>query len=104
MFEVFETDDCNWRGIGVIKNSGLRIKEKYRTFDAEQKFKLEGISVAETTNCISGEILQGIKKPNQCSEFGKKCTPENPIGAPMVSHEGACSAYYRYGQFVKQMS
>ncbi|MCS7148768.1 MAG: hydrogenase formation protein HypD [Geminocystis sp.] len=96
--EVFETSDYNWRGIGIIPNSGLKLRKDYASFDCILKF---GISPEiephwDDNPCIGGEILQGIKKPYQCEAFGLKCTPENPLGAPMVSSEGACAAYYRY--------
>lgn len=98
MNEVFEITDQNWRGIGLIPNSGLKIKNKYTQFDASIKFDflLSRINNTESSECISGEIMQGLKKPHQCEAFGKLCTPEHPLGAPMVSSEGACAAYYRY--------
>jgi hydrogenase expression/formation protein HypD len=100
MKEVFTTTDYYWRGIATIAQSGLKIREKYAHLDAELKFesKLSTQKVTECQDCISGEILQGIKKPHQCLAFGNKCTPEQPLGAPMVSSEGACAAYYRYRQ------
>ena len=97
--EVFETAPRQWRGIGKIANSGLKLREKYSQFDALNKFKLAECTTQESPDCISGLILQGIKKPHQCQAFGKNCTPEHPLGAPMVSSEGACAAYYRYRQF-----
>ena len=96
IFEVFEVTDRNWRGIGEIPLSGLKIKEKYEAFDAEKIFELKDYKKDEPKVCIAGEIMQGLKKPNQCPASGKECKPENPLGAPMVSSEGACSAYYRY--------
>ncbi len=96
IFEVFKITDRSWRGIGEIAQSGLRIKDKYAEFDADKIFKLESFKVEEPKICISGEIMQGLKKPSQCPAFGKECIPENPLGAPMVSSEGACSAYFRY--------
>ncbi len=98
--EVFEIKDYYWRGIANIPNSGLTIKQKYAKFSTEKKFNLTSNNDKnlETKDCISGEILQGIKKPFQCPSFGKKCTPEQPLGAPMVSSEGACAAYYHYNQ------
>lgn len=98
MKEVFDITDYFWRGIANIPNSGLKIKKKYQQFSAENKFNLDSVTlnIIETQNCISGEILQGIKKPHQCPSFGTKCTPEQPLGAPMVSSEGACAAYYNY--------
>jgi hydrogenase expression/formation protein HypD len=98
MKKVFDISDYFWRGIANIPNSGLKIKKEYRQFSAENKFNLDSVkpNIIETQNCISGEILQGIKKPHQCPSFGTKCTPEQPLGAPMVSSEGACAAYYHY--------
>ena len=93
---IFEPTDRQWRGIGTISNSGLRLRQEYSKFDALNQFKLEDQRTAEAPDCINGLILQGIKKPNQCPAFGKNCTPEHPLGAPMVSSEGACAAYYRY--------
>jgi hydrogenase expression/formation protein HypD len=99
--EVFEVIPRQWRGIGEIPNSGLGLKEGYSQFDAQKRFHKELISVNsyESQECISGEIMQGIKKPLECPHFGKNCTPEHPLGAPMVSSEGACAAYYRYREF-----
>jgi hydrogenase expression/formation protein HypD len=98
--EVFETTDRKWRGIGSIPNSGWRLSEAYRDFDAELKFNVSGIVTHESPLCHAGEVLQGALKPNQCPAFGKECTPRNPLGATMVSSEGACAAYYNYGRFV----
>jgi hydrogenase expression/formation protein HypD len=100
MIEVFETTSRQWRGIGMIESSGLKLRDRYSKFDAEKRFNLKDHQTQESSDCISGLILQGIKKPTQCEAFGKKCTPENPLGAPMVSSEGACAAYYRYRQLV----
>ena len=93
---VFEITDQAWRGIGVIKASGLSLKEEYSAFDASKIFPLGEINPVEPEICIAGEILQGKRKPVECEAYGTLCTPENPLGAPMVSQEGACSAYYRY--------
>ena len=93
--EVFEVVDQKWRGIGSIEQSGLRLRQPYREFDAGKRFQVPAVDAQETA-CISGEILLGVKKPAQCSAFGNSCTPEQPLGAPMVSSEGACAAYYRY--------
>jgi hydrogenase expression/formation protein HypD len=93
---IFEIGDRDWRGIGNIPNSGYRLKKEFQDFDAELKFGMTNIKVPENSNCIAGEILKGIKKPNQCNQFGKSCTPVNPLGAPMVSSEGACAAYYHF--------
>jgi len=95
--EVFEVSRRVWRGIGEIPQSGLRLRDGYARFDAEQRFTIETGVVAEPAECISGLILQGIKKPLECTAFGTRCTPEHPLGAPMVSSEGACAAYYLYG-------
>lgn len=96
--QVFEVCDREWRGIGMIPNSGYKLRELYRNYDAESKFGIEGIKVKEHANCRAGEILKGIMKPVDCPEFGKTCSPANPLGAPMVSSEGACSAYYNFSE------
>ncbi|MCT7968258.1 hydrogenase formation protein HypD [Laspinema sp. D1] len=96
--EVFEIVPRQWRGIGEIAQSGLNLKQKYAQFNAENRFDLTGIQSEESPDCMSGLILQGVKKPHDCEAFGKRCTPEHPLGAPMVSSEGACAAYYRYRQ------
>lgn len=93
---VFDVDDQSWRGIGVIPQSGLKLKAAYQNFDANFKFDERDIFTEENPICIAGEILKGIKKPRDCAAFGKQCTPEHPKGAPMVSSEGACAAYYHY--------
>ncbi len=95
---VFEPCDRAWRGIGVIPKSGYRLRPEYAAFDAEARFDLGDIVATESDECIAGEILQGLKKPHECSAFGVRCTPEKPLGAPMVSAEGACAAYYTYGR------
>ena len=96
---VFETCDRAWRGIGVIPMSGYRLKPEYRSLDAEQRFpEVQAIETKESPLCISGLVLQGIKKPLECPAFGVQCTPQTPLGATMVSSEGACAAYYRYGR------
>lgn len=92
--QVFEITDRAWRGIGVIPQSGLRLRKDYARFDAEKVFSLGNITAVESSDCISGLILQGLKKPNQCSRFGTRCTPQMPLGATMVSSEGTCAAYY----------
>jgi hydrogenase expression/formation protein HypD len=94
--EVFQIVPREWRGIGKINQSGLGLRPDYLQFDAENKFPCEVQGRERSTECISGLILQGIKKPNDCEAFGKSCTPESPLGATMVSTEGACAAYYRY--------
>ena len=94
--EVFETVNRQWRGLGKIPSSGLGLREKYAAFDTEKRFDLATSTVEEDSECISGLVLQGRKKPSECPAFGTRCTPENPLGATMVSSEGACAAYYRY--------
>jgi hydrogenase expression/formation protein HypD len=96
--EVFEVAPRKWRGIGEIPSSGLRLRERYRAFDAEQRFEVGIGTVEEPSECIAGIVLQGLKKPFECPAFGTRCTPETPLGAPMVSSEGACAAYYLYGR------
>jgi hydrogenase expression/formation protein HypD len=93
---VFRPVDRKWRGIGMIPLSGLGLRPEFESLDAEKRFSVGEIVTQESPLCIAGEILQGLKKPPQCSVFGKECTPSSPIGAPMVSGEGACAAYYRY--------
>jgi len=99
--KVFEVTDRAWRGIGVIPDSGWRLAPDYRDFDAELRFGVSNIVTRESPLCHSGEVLQGMLKPNQCPAFGKQCTPQTPLGATMVSSEGACAAYYRYGRFAR---
>ena len=94
--KVFRVVDRKWRGIGGIPQSGLGLADKYAEFDAEARFGLSGYTAEEDSECISGLIMQGAKKPEECSAYGKRCTPDHPLGAPMVSSEGACAAYYRY--------
>jgi hydrogenase expression/formation protein HypD len=94
--EVFEVVPRKWRGIGEIPQSGLGLREPYREYDAERRFALATGSVEEASECISGLILQGAKKPTDCPAFGTRCTPEHPLGATMVSSEGACAAYFKY--------
>lgn len=94
--DVFEVTDRTWRGIGMIPRSGWRLSPAYREFDAEYRFSVTGIHTAESVVCRSGEVLQGLIKPHECAAFGKECTPRNPLGATMVSSEGACAAYYLY--------
>ncbi|HEY9640530.1 MAG TPA: hydrogenase formation protein HypD [Coleofasciculaceae cyanobacterium] len=94
--EVFAIGSRQWRGMGEIPESGLRLRDAYAEFDAEYRFNLPSSPAIEPTDCISGLILQGVKKPQECPAFGTRCTPESPLGAPMVSSEGACAAYYRY--------
>lgn len=96
--EVFEVSRRTWRGIGEIPASGLRLRGDYRRFDAEERFGIDAQPAGEPAECISGLVLQGMKKPYHCPAFGARCTPERPLGAPMVSSEGACAAYYLYGR------
>ncbi len=96
MAEVFEVADQKWRGIGPIPQSGLRLRAEYAAYDASQIYDLGEFCVDEPAECISSQVLQGLKKPTDCPAFGMRCTPENPLGAPMVSSEGACAAYYHY--------
>ena len=94
--EVFEISDQKWRGIGVIPQSGLRIREEYGDYDGSRIFGLASITAEEPAECISAQVLQGLRKPTDCPAFAMRCTPHNPLGAPMVSSEGACAAYYNY--------
>jgi hydrogenase expression/formation protein HypD len=94
--EVFEPVDLAWRGIGPIQRSGLGLKPKYQRFDAVRRFDVDGLTETESTVCRSGEVLTGRLDPRHCPAFGKECAPEHPLGATMVSSEGACAAYYRY--------
>jgi hydrogenase expression/formation protein HypD len=94
--EVFHVVPRKWRGIGEIADSGLGLREKYSGFDAERRFDIAHYTADEPAECISGLILQGILKPHECPEFGTRCTPDRPLGATMVSNEGACAAYYQY--------
>src|SRR5579859_643944 len=98
--EVFEVTDRAWRGIGTIPKSGWRLSELYREFDAEERFNITGIHTEESPLCMSGDVLRGAIKPAECPAFGKECTPRHPLGATMVSSEGACAAYYNYGRFI----
>jgi hydrogenase expression/formation protein HypD len=97
--KVFRLADRQWRGIGNIPRSGLVLREEYADFDAEVRFGLEAINVAEPAECRAGDVLRGNLKPPQCPAFGTRCSPEHPLGAPMVSSEGACAAYYNYARF-----
>jgi len=99
IFKVFEISDRDWRGIGTIPESGYQLKKEFEEFDAHKKFNVQLKEVEESKECIAGTILKGIKKPNECPQFGKKCTPEHPLGAPMVSSEGACAAYFHVSDF-----
>lgn len=96
--EVFRVADRRWRGVGDIPASGLELTPEYRSHDASIRFGLEDVDVDEPEACVAGEILRGLRKPDACEAFGEACTPEHPLGAPMVSSEGACAAYYQYGR------
>jgi hydrogenase expression/formation protein HypD len=97
--EVFEVTDRKWRGIGAIAHSGYRLRPGYAEFDAESRFAVCALAAEESRVCLSGLVLQGLKKPHECPAFGKECTPLTPLGATMVSSEGACAAYYHAGRF-----
>jgi hydrogenase expression/formation protein HypD len=99
--KVFEVCDRKWRGVGSIPNSGYKLRSEFRDYDAERLFDLKEIATKESEICISGLVLSGVKKPNDCPAFGKQCTPEHPLGATMVSAEGACAAYYTYGRHLQ---
>ena len=99
--KVFMECDRKWRGIGEIPMSGWCLRPEYDAFNAEKRFEVEAITADESPLCIAGEILQGLKKPFDCKAFGKECTPEHPLGATMVSGEGACAAYYKYGRGIE---
>ncbi|MBI3193918.1 MAG: hydrogenase formation protein HypD [Ignavibacteriae bacterium] len=111
--EIFETTDRTWRGIGEIPSSGYKLREPYTEYDAENKYRVSSerlwhhgvsrhIEHQESNLCIAGLVLQGLKKPHECSAFRTECTPERPLGAPMVSSEGACAAYYQYQPFFQE--
>jgi hydrogenase expression/formation protein HypD len=100
MSEVFELTDRDWRGIGTIPSSGLRLRTEFRDFDAEYRFAVQQQRSDQPSTCRSGEVLQGRIKPHECASFGTTCTPRTPLGATMVSSEGACAAYYHSGRFV----
>jgi len=94
--EVYQVEDCRWRGLGMVPRGGLRLRDRWRPFDAAAKFGGGSLPVLQTNDCRSGDVLTGLIKPTDCECFGTRCTPERPLGAPMVSGEGACAAYYRY--------
>jgi hydrogenase expression/formation protein HypD len=97
--EVFELREFfEWRGLGSIDHSGVRMRREFAAFDAERKFSMPNVAVADPKSCQCGEVLKGLIKPHQCKVFGTACTPENPLGALMVSSEGACAAYYQFGR------
>jgi hydrogenase expression/formation protein HypD len=96
--EVYEVCDRAWRGLGVLPDSGLRLRDAYRHFDAEARFDVGDVRAEEPAECRAGDVLRGLLRPDQCPAFGTACVPERPLGAPMVSAEGACAAYWRYGR------
>jgi hydrogenase expression/formation protein HypD len=99
---VFELREFfEWRGLGSIDHSGVKIRDEYAQFDAEQRFSVPALKIADPKSCQCGEVLKGVIKPWDCKVFGRDCTPETPLGALMVSSEGACSAYYQYGDIEK---
>jgi hydrogenase expression/formation protein HypD len=100
--QVFEVNDRKWRGVGSIPKSGYKLRYEMRDYDAERIFEVEEIDTKESEICISGLVLRGVKKPHDCPAFGKQCTPEHPLGATMVSAEGACAAYYAYGRHLEE--
>jgi hydrogenase expression/formation protein HypD len=102
--EVFEVCDRKWRGVGTIPKSGYKLRWEFRDYDAERRFEVEDVETSESKLCISGQVLRGIKKPKECPAFGKECTPLTPLGATMVSSEGACAAYYTYGRHLEKAS
>ncbi len=101
IFDVFEVADRKWRGVGSIPKSGYRLRYEYRAHDAERLFEVADICTAESSVCISGQVLKGIRKPLDCPAFGTECTPQHPLGATMVSGEGACAAYFTYGRHLE---
>jgi hydrogenase expression/formation protein HypD len=102
--EIFEVCDRKWRGVGMIPSSGFRLRDEYRDQDAERRFDVDAIETQESPLCISGQILKGLKKPHDCPAFGKQCTPLTPLGATMVSSEGACAAYHAYGRHLQPLT
>jgi hydrogenase expression/formation protein HypD len=99
--DVFEVCDRKWRGVGLIPKSGFKLRHEYRAHDAQRRFEVEDIETRESSLCISGQVLKGLKKPHDCPAFGKECTPQTPLGATMVSAEGACAAYYLHGRHLE---
>ena len=103
--QVFETrGHCQWRGLGAIDDSGVRMRDEFARFDAERKFAVEAIDVADPSACRCGDVLKGRIRPWQCALFGGACSPENPMGALMVSSEGACAAYYNFGNLTELLA
>jgi hydrogenase expression/formation protein HypD len=99
--EVFEVCDRKWRGVGLIPKSGFKLRDEFREHDAERLFEVDHIETHESAVCISGQVLKGLKKPHECPAFGTQCTPQTPLGATMVSAEGACAAYHAYGRHLE---
>jgi hydrogenase expression/formation protein HypD len=99
--DVFEVCDQKWRGVGIVPHSGFKLRNEYREYDAAKLFDVEDLETQESTVCISGQVLKGLKKPHDCPAFGKECTPLTPLGATMVSAEGACAAYHAYGRHLE---
>ena len=104
MWSVFDVCDRKWRGVGAIPKSGLRLRYEFRDYDAEHRFDVGAMETLEPSICVSGQILRGLKKPHDCPAFGSACTPEHPLGATMVSAEGACAAYYAYGRHREEVA
>ncbi len=102
VLKVFEICDRKWRGVGGIPQSGYKLRDEFRDYDADILFEVQEIQTQESSICISGEILRGVKKPHDCPAFAMECTPQHPLGATMVSAEGTCAAYYTYGRYVNQ--
>ncbi|MCL4148693.1 UNVERIFIED_CONTAM: hypothetical protein GTU68_006098 [Idotea baltica] len=102
IYEVFDITDRMWRGMDVIPESGYKVKDEYQSFDAKHKFAIDIPEAPENEECIAGSIMKGLKKPFDCPNFGNKCKPEMPLGAPMVSSEGACAAYYHFSDMVNK--
>ncbi|MHB1424580.1 MAG: hydrogenase formation protein HypD [Gemmataceae bacterium] len=99
--DVFEVCDRKWRGIGLVPRSGFKLRSEYRDYDAERIFAVDNIQTQESSVCISGQVLKGLRKPHDCPAFGKQCTPQMPLGTTMVSAEGACAAYFAYGRHLE---
>ncbi|HEX7786381.1 MAG TPA: hydrogenase formation protein HypD, partial [Methylomirabilota bacterium] len=104
IWSAFEVCDRKWRGVGTIPKSGLRLRYELRDYDAERRFDVGTLETQEPGECISGQILRGLKKPHDCPAFGHRCTPATPLGATMVSAEGACAAYHAYGRYREAMT
>jgi hydrogenase expression/formation protein HypD len=102
--KVYEICDRSWRGLGVLPRSGIRLGPGYHEFDAEKRFAVEALTAVEPPDCRSSEVLQGLIRPDECAAFGTLCTPDRPLGAPMVSSEGACAAYWKYGRIRHRLS